>query len=979
MIKNILKVFIGGLCLFSTVCAQNKNIFYKDTLQKAWVDSVYNSMSQDERIGQLFMVAAYSNRDANHKATITKLVLDEHIGGLIFMQNDPVKQAVLTNHYQQNAKTPLLIGIDGEWGLDMRLKNTFRFPWNMTLGAVQDDDEIYEMGAQLAQHCKRLGIHMNFAPVVDVNTNPENPIIGNRSFGSDVHNVARKGQAIAQGMQDNGVIPSAKHFPGHGDTSTDSHKALPTIEHDRQRLDDVELYPFKKLIDANVGSIMVAHLNVPELESNSKLPSSISPKIVDGLLKKEMGYQGLIITDALNMKGVADLYAPGEVDLMAFKAGNDILLFSQAVQVGKSKIKNALTKGTLTEARLEESVKKILNAKYFVGLNHYQPVNLNNLVNDLNDSRSKVVNRKLVEESITVLKNDKKILPIVNLADQTFAYVGLEEDKGTEFYTILRKYVDVKKVDIKSTAAVSKLKDYDYVFIGVHKSNKNPWKSYKISQNSQNIIKAIAAQNKAIVSVFASPYSLLNVNMEGVEGLIMSYQNSEEAQNVTPQVIFGALPAKGKLPVTLNDTFKAGYGITYQDIERLGYAFPEYVDMSSINLKKIDEVAQKAMTLPATPGMQVLVARDGKVIFEKSYGYKSKKHYQRVTHNDLYDLASITKIAGTLPMIFKLKDEGQLSYDQPLIAYTKKASGTNKVNLTLREILAHQAGLKAWIPFYKKTLNEDLYPSSRYYSNTPKPGFETKVADGWYIMDTYRDSILTKIYASELGSKKYKYSDLGYYIMQDIIESKRGKTLDQLTEEEIYKPLGAYTMGYLPLNHYKKNDIIPTELDTYFRRQLVQGYVHDQGAAMKGGVAGHAGVFSNANDLAKLMQLYLQKGYYGGKRYFQEKTVEEATKYQYKWNDNRRGLGFDKKPLDRIGQTCESATENVFGHAGFTGTITWVDPDEKLVYVFLSNRINERVDRNVLSKEDIREDIFQAIYDAIMIRHKPIQITNTNS
>ncbi len=969
MTKNITTVFIIVMSSISVVNAQHKSIFYKDTNQKEWVDSIYNSMTQEERIGQLFMVAAYSNRDENHKAYITKLIKEQHIGGVIFMQNDPVKQAVLTNHYQEKAKVPLLVGIDGEWGLDMRLKNTFRFPWNMTLGAVQDDDQIYEMGAQLAQHCKRLGIHINFAPVVDVNTNPKNPIIGNRSFGSDVHNIVRKGQAITQGMQDNGVISSAKHFPGHGDTSIDSHKTTPVIPHDIQRLNEVELYPFKKLIDANVGSVMIAHLNVPALEPNSKLPSSISPKIVTDLLKKEMGHQGLIITDALNMKGVTELYPSGEVDLKAFEAGNDILLFSQAVYLGKSKIKNALAKGTLSEARLEESVKKILNAKYFVGLNQYQPINLNNIENDLNDSRSKVVNRKLVEESITVLKNENNLLPIIDLADKTFAYVHLEEDKGTEFYRILRKYVDIKKVEVKSTADVSKLKSYDYVFVGVHKSNKNPWKSYKISQNTLKIIKAIVTQNQTIVSVFASPYSLLKLDTTEIDGLIMAYQNSNEAQNVTPQIIFGALPAKGKLPVTLNETFAAGDGFTYQDVQRLGYAFPEYVEMSSASLKKIDKIAQKAMNLPATPGMQVLVARDGKVIFEKSYGYQSKKYKQKVTNEAVYDLASITKIAATLPLILKLKDEGKIAYDQPLITYTRKARGTNKANLTLREILAHQAGLKPWIPFYKKTLNEALNPSNEYYSNTPKSGFETKVADGWYIMNSYRDSILTKVYASELESKKYKYSDLGYYIMQDIIEAERGKTLNAITKEEIYKPLGAYTMGYLPLEQLNKNDIIPTELDTYFRKQLVQGYVHDQGAAMKGGVAGHAGVFSNANDLAKLMQLYLQKGYYGGKRYFQEQTVEEATQYQYRENDNRRGLGFDKKPLDRIGQTCESATENVFGHAGFTGTITWVDPDEKLVYVFLSNRVNQRIDRNVLSKENIREDIFQAIYDAIVIRH----------
>ncbi len=976
MKENSIKWGVVFMCLFSTLNAQVKNLFYKDVKQKAWVDSVYNSMSQDDKIGQLFMVAAYSNKDVNHKANITKLVKEQRIGGLIFMQDDPAKQAVLTNHYQQNAKVPLMIGIDGEWGLDMRLKNTFRFPWNMSLGAVQDDDNIYEMGAQLAQHCKRLGIHINFAPVVDVNTNPENPIVGNRSFGSDVNNVARKSKAIAKGMQDNGVIPSAKHFPGHGDTNLDSHKTLPTVSHGIQRLNDVELYPFKKLIDARIGSIMIAHLNVPALESNSKLPSSISPKVVNGLLKKEMGYKGLIITDALNMKGVADLYAPGEVDLKAFEAGNDILLFSQAVAVGKSKIKNAISSGKLSESRLEESVKKILNAKYFVGLNKYTPINLNNINNDLNDNRSKVVNRTLVEESITVLKNEDEILPIVDLVDKTFAYVGFEEGEKDEYFALLRKYVDVKKVGVKSSSDINKLNKYDYVFVGVHKSNKNPWKSYEISKETRNLINDIAAHNKTIVSVFASPYSLLNMDVTNIKGLVMSYQNSNTAQNVTPQIIFGALPAKGKLPVTLTDSFKSGDGYVYSDIKRLGYAFPEYVEMSSLNLKKIDKVAQRAMSLPATPGMQVLVARDGKVIFEKSYGYKSKKRYQKVKNEDLYDLASITKVAATLPMVFKLKDEGVLSYDKPIISYSKKAIGTNKANFTLREILAHQSGLKSWIPFYKHTLNESLQPSTNYYKNKSQPGFSTKVADGWFIKDSYKDSILTKIYESSVGSKKYKYSDLGYYIIQDIIESKKNKSLDELTAEKIYKPLGAYTLGYNPLNRFDKKDIVPTELDDYFRRQLIQGYVHDQGAAMKGGIAGHAGLFSNANDLAKLMQLYLQKGYYGGKRYFQERTVEEATRYQYKSNDNRRGLGFDKKPLDRIGQTCESATENVYGHSGFTGAITWVDPDEKLVYVFLSNRINQRVDSNVLSKEDIREDIFQAIYDAIMIRYTPEQISS---
>jgi len=959
--------FILGV--YTCLHAQQKNIFYKDAKQKAWVDSVYNSMSQSDRIGQLFMVAAYSNRDIKHKAKILQLIRDQKIGGLIFFQDNPLKQALLTNEYQAAAKVPLLIGIDAEWGLNMRLKNTFRFPWNMTLGAVQNNSLIYQMGVQIAKHCKRIGVNINFAPVVDVNTNPNNPIIGNRSFGSIVKNVAEKGIAIARGMQDQYVITCAKHFPGHGDTNTDSHKTLPTVPYSMSRLEKVELSPFKDLIESKVGGIMIAHLNVPALEPNPKFPTSLSPKVATQLLKNKMGYNGLIVTDALNMKGVADLYKPGEVDLKAFEAGNDILLFSQAVQLGKYKIKQALKRGQLSHKRLEESVKKILNAKYFVGLNRYKAIDLNHLISDLNDYRSKIVNRKLVEKSITVLKNKDSILPIVKLSGKTFAYVGLEEDSGKEFYWILRKYADVKKVTVKYPADTSKLKNYDYVFIGVHKSNKNPWKSHRISTNSKKIIHAIAKCNPhTIVSVFTSPYSLLTLDTSNIGALMMSYQNSQTAQNITPQVIFGALPAEGRLPVSVNQ-YKAGSGIFYQDIKRLGYAFPEYEGMNSKVLKRIDKIAKKAMEIPATPGMQVLAARNGKVVFEKSYGYLSTRHVQKVSNEDLYDIASITKITATLPFIFKLKEKGVITYDEPIENFIPRARGTNKAKLTLREILAHQAGLQSWIPYYIETIDENSRPKSQYYSKVPTPGFNTKVADGLYIISSYKDSILDKIYRSPLGPKKYKYSDLGYYMLQDFIESQTGKTLNKLANDKIYQPIGAYTTGYLPLNRFERTRIAPTEADNYFRHQVVRGYVHDPGAAMEGGVGGHAGVFSNANDLAKIMQMYLQKGYYGGKRYFQEKTIAEATKYQYRDEDNRRGLGFDKKPLDGIGQACKSAGENIFGHSGFTGGIVWVDPDEKLVYIFLSNRVNQRVDYNLLSTENIREDIFQTLYDSMTTRY----------
>ena len=451
--------------------------------QEIWVDSIINNMTIDEKIGQLFMVQAYSNLDKKHEDFITEMITKYHVGNLIFMQGTPQKQAVLNNKYQAISKLPLMIGFDGEWGLDMRLKDTYKFPWNMTLGAIRNDSLVKEFGEHLGKHCKRLGIHVNFAPVVDINTNPANPIIGNRSFGENKENVTQKAIAFTQGMQKYKVMANAKHFPGHGDTATDSHHTLPVLNFDKARLDSIELYPYRRVFDAGIGSVMTAHLSIPSLESNATLPTSLSKNVVTNLLQQELGFNGLIITDGLNMKGAANYATSAEIDLAAIKAGNDLLLIPQDVPATVRLVKQAIELKTLSEERLNFSVRKILKSKYWMGLNNYKPIVLENLQEDLNTVDDELLHRKLVKNSITVLKDVKQNIPLANLENKKIAYVNLGDDSAGHFVKMLKNYTKVSVIsDENLDGLMTKLKPYNTVIIGFHKLNDHPWKSYKFTE-----------------------------------------------------------------------------------------------------------------------------------------------------------------------------------------------------------------------------------------------------------------------------------------------------------------------------------------------------------------------------------------------------------------------------------------------------------------------------------------------------------------
>ena len=937
--------------------------------QRVWVDSIYSNMSLQEKVGQLFMVDIYSSDPKEKKDKVKDLIQNQYIGGIIFSKGGPKQQVQLNNEFQALSRTPLIMAMDAEWGLAMRLDSTFAYPWNMTLGAISDNKIIQKIGKRIGEHTKRIGMHINFAPVVDININPANPIIGNRSFGEDKYNVTEKSVAFMKGMQEAGIISNAKHFPGHGDTDADSHLSLPTINFTRERIDSIELFPYRRLIKEGLGSVMVAHLNIPALDARPNFPSSLSNKVVTDLLQGELGFNGLIFTDALSMKGVANYNEPGAIDLAAFIAGNDVLLISEDIPKAHGAIIKAYNEGIITEERLMRSVKKILFAKYKVGLHNYLPVDATNIVADLNDVVDDVLYEEAIQSALTVLKNDDEILPIKDLKNTKIGYVNFGDDSGEYFLNQLNKYskVDWVKADNLNTY-IQKLKEYDVVIIGFHKQNDNPWKSFKFSKKELVWIYEIARKNKVILDVFARPYSLLDVKTTAnFEAIVMSYQNSRVSQELSAQLIFGARASAGKLPVSLGEGFPVGSGLQTSQIGRLQYGTPESVGVNSKTLTKIDSLVQVGFDEDMMPGAQILVARKGKVIYQKNFGYHTQDKKIAVKDDDIYDVASLTKILSTMPLVMDLYDRKLVTMETTLSQLLPEYEDSNKADINMKDMLMHYAKLTSWIPFYKETMDSvTKLPSSRYYSKKSKGEYTIKISDNLFLRKDFKDSIFERVRTSELRERlSYKYSDLPYYILKKYLEAYYGLGLENLVQDNVYQSLGAVHTTYLPLEKFPRSQIAPTEHDTYFRMQKVHGYVHDQGAAMLGGVGGHAGLFSNSNDVAKIMQMYLWDGSYGGKRYFGPETMQAFNSCYYCEDDVRRGVGFDKPQLDDDGPTCGCVSMTSFGHSGFTGTFTWADPSEEIVYVFLSNRTYPSADNKKIIQSNLRSNIQEVIYEAI--------------
>ncbi len=966
-----LYIIIASVILTNIIFAQNDPLLTSDeVIQKQWVDSVYNSLNTKQRIGQLFMVDAFSNKGKAEENRIKKLIKDQHIGGIIFSKGGPVRQANMCNRFQASSKVPLLIAMDAEWGLAMRLDSTYAFPWNMTLGAIRDKKLLKQTGQLIGKHCKRLGVHLNFAPVVDINTNPKNPIIGNRSFGEGKEWVSQQAIAIMEGMHDQGILTNAKHFPGHGDTDKDSHKTLPSISFDKERITKVELYPFEQLIDKGVSSVMIAHLNIPSLIQKEGLPSSLSTNVVTKLLKDQLKFKGLVFTDALNMKGASNFDEPGDIDLAAFDAGNDILLISEDIPKALNKIEQKVLKGKITEERLAYSVKKILKAKYKAGLQHYTPIEIDHLIEDLNDYENDLLTASLAENAITVIKNEDSIIPIQHLELRNIAYVSFGEESGKYFENQLKRYDNIEKIEVKSIEDLDQLAYYNQIIIGYHASNKSPWSKYKIKPKDADLINIIAQRYSAILVSFAKPYALNDIPaLKYLKSIVVGYQNHKAFQEKAAQIIFGAIPSKGVLPVSISPDYHIGDGFFLTKKLRLGYRLPEYEGIDSYKLKKVDSIVNYAIEQEMTPGVQLLIARHGNVVYNKQFGYHTYQKKRKVKEDDLYDLASLTKILATLPLTMKLHDAGLFRLKDQLVDLLPELKETDKDTITVLDALSHQGRFKAWIPFYAKTMDSvTLKPLSKYYSTQKKDWYTVKIANEMYLREDYKDSIFQELIHSELRKRdNYKYSDLPFYILKEYIEDFYGLDLSQLINNQFYNNIGANNLMYRPLNAgVPLERIPPSENDQVYRYQVVHGYVHDQGAAMLDGIGGHAGLFGNTNDIAKMMQMYLNEGTYGGSNFLSSGTFKKFNTCHFCDDDNRRGVGFDKPQLKEVGPTCGCVSMESFGHSGFTGTYTWADPEKEIIYVFLSNRTFPDATNRKLIKEDIRTKIQRFIYEAII-------------
>lgn len=959
-----------------------KNSFAQISLASAinytkgkWVDSVYSSLNIDEKIGQLFMVAAYSGGPKANQAAIEQLINKHQIGGLIFMQGGPVRQANLTNKYQAMAQVPLLISMDAEWGLGMRLDSVMNLPRQMMLGATRDTALMYQVGMAIAYQCRRLGVHIDFAPDVDINNNANNPVINSRSFGENKYMVTQMGRAYMKGLQENGVMACLKHFPGHGNTATDSHKDLPMINRTLAELHDVELFPFKKLIHEGAQSIMIAHLEVPALEKELHVPTTLSKNTVTNLLKKEMGFKGLIFTDALNMDGVAKYFEPGEVDLRAFLAGNDVLLFSQNVPVAIAKIKSAISDGKITIADLEERVKKILAAKYDYKLHQFKPINTTNLVKDLNQF-TQALRHDVAEAAATLVRDENKIINLLSKSNQKVQYIGLNTSSSELESELIKRFPGVASSWLPSGSSkaaaesiFTSFNQFDVNIIAIHKANIYPAKNYGLDETILSFLKKAQKHPKTIIVLMGNAY-IMKYICETKSGLVM-YEDDSISQRAAAEVLSGNIIPKGSLPVsvcptmTSNNNMPTGSVLPYQlnkidKPNQSGVVAPEA-------LNKLNSFMNNCIAQRVFPGARILAMQNGKIIYNEAFGYFDYQKKNLVDKNTLYDIASITKVLSTNLAVMKLYEEGKLDLNKRLKDYLPWVAGTDKQNISIKNLLLHQAGLKSWIPFYKETLDsstKDL--RNDLYRIAPSAGWNTLVAQNVYLRNDFKDSIWRRILDQPLEIiGKYVYSDLDFLFLQKVVESITQIPLNVYVQQNFYTPMGLKNITYNPLQKFKLGQIAPTENDLSFRHQLVHGYVHDPCAAMLGGIAGHAGLFSTAEDVAAIFLMLQKNGVYNGKRYFTNATVQKFTSYNS--FGSRRGLGFDKPQQERndagpCGERCSGYT---FGHQGFTGTCAWADPANEIVFVFLSNRVCPSADNNAINKLSVRTVAQDYIYEAL--------------
>ena len=961
-----------------------------------WADSVMKTLSPDEKIAQLIMVRL-SSIDSKTKtvtfydSTVERDIRKYNIGGICLFQGAPVRQATLVNRLQSIAKTPILMAIDGENGVGMRLDSVAGLPRMMMLGALRDTNLVYRYGSWVAEQCKQLGIQVNFAPVVDVNNNPNNPVINDRSFGENKYKVATMGIQYMLGMRDKGVMGSAKHFPGHGDVDVDSHLAMPVISKSKEQLDDLELYPFQKIFDAGIGSTMIGHLFIPAIDSNANRVASVSKKSVTKLLKEEMGFKGITFTDALEMKGVANAFPDGASSVESLIAGNDMLCLPGDVEKTISKVKGAIAEGLLGWSQIDEHVRKLLLAKYQTGLAKWKPLPLEGLAIRLNEKTDEL-KKEIAAKAITLAKlDDRTAFPLpagktasgllqtngatesINKSELSFgnyALVEIGKNRNSAFAAAIRKRynADVFMFDHSKTATAADslmelLKGYDKIIMAVHELPRFPANNFGIGNEVVRLVNNINASKSNSLFIFGNPYAAKSFC--DVKNIMVCYEDDAIVQETAARMLSGELPIEGSLPVSVCASLPAGSGIVMPAMAMQVFSPVNKTSIGNDKMAKVDSIIQDAIRRKAAPGMALLVIKDGKIIEQKTYGNMSYEAPEKVTQESVYDMASVTKICATTLSIMKLYDEKKIRLDGTLGEYIPWVRGSNKANITLRDVLLHQAGLKAWIPFYKEISDSvSMKAKPGYFSKVNNAKYNVKVDDSLYMRTDWRDTMISRILTSSVDSKKpYIYSDNDFIFLGEVVKAVSGQSLDQYAWNNFYRPLGFRSTGFNPTAYMKKSTIAPTEEDPYFRERLVRGYVHDPGAAMFGGVSGHAGLFSNAYEIAVLMEIIMNKGVINEKRFFSTATIDLFNAYRS--DISRRGLGFDKPEKDnairKVPYPALNISSKTFGHTGFTGTCAWADPERGLVFVLLANRVHPTA-KNTFGDLNVRGKVMEELW-----------------
>lgn len=965
-----------GLMNFSGAFAQR---FLEATpASRSWADSALNKLSRRQKIAQLMVIRMSAKRGDSaifFDKEVSKYSRKYNIGSICLFQGTSAQQANVINRLQSKAKLPLLVCVDGETGTGMRFSDVTPFPDQLTIGAVADAEIAYKVGKAIGKQCKRIGIQVDYAPVVDINNNPLNPVINFRSFGEDKYRVALMGTRLMKGIQDEGVMACAKHFPGHGDVSVDSHLDLPVINKSLHQLDSLELYPFRALISEGVGSVMVAHLYIPSIDSTANRATSLSPANVTGLLRNTIGFKGLTFTDALEMKGVAKFYPQGEAAVQSLIAGNDMLCLPGDVRGSIRKVRKAIRKGKLSWKDIDEKVYRVLLSKYNLGLAARRSVSLDSLSADLNREVI-AVKSEVYENAITLLRRtDLTVFPLQRT--KKIAYVGVGVGAENHIASALREkynadcfYFDYSADSISADSLLSKISSsYDEVIVGVHHYKKYPAGNFGISVAADNLVQRLGEKNHVLSLFFGNPYAI--GKFHDLKNVVACYEDDPLMQDVALKLLDGTLTAKGKLPVSVSGEYAYGTGITTNDY--MPVVDPATVGLDEKVLNQIDSIALSAIKKGATPGCVVLVARNGKVAFNRAYGFMNYDQKEPVSTETVYDLASVTKISATTVSVMKLYEEGKLDIEKTLGDYLPWVKGTDKEKLKLKDVLLHQAGLVAYIPFYRETLEPSGKPKPGFYKTSPDETYNISVAANMYMRKDWTDTLYKRIIQSKLGAPhKYIYSDNDFIFLGKIVEQISGMTLDEYATKTFYLPLKMTSTRFNPLNHEPLNRIAPTENEPYFRLQHIRGTVHDPGAAMFGGVAGHAGLFSNAYDLAQLYQMLLNGGELNGVRLLQKATIDYFTGYHS--DISRRGLGFDKPEKDHATSSepypSASVSPLTFGHTGFTGICVWADPKYNLLYIFMSNRVCPDGTNNNLGKFNVRPSIQEVIYKSMIKNEK---------